>query len=116
MWMFLQESKSGVDEKFVKSLWPSESMQFMAVDSEGSVGGLLCVWNPNVFKITKCCSSRNFVLLSGMYNQSFDCVIVNIYAPNDGRKRGQLWELLLRLKPYFRKPWSVGGDLNKVRF
>lgn len=44
--LLLQETKrSNVDEMFVKSVWPFELMQFMAVDSEGSAGGLLCVWN-----------------------------------------------------------------------
>ena len=64
----------------------------------------------------ECCSARSFVLLSGTYNQSFHCVIVNIYAPNDGRKRGQLWEVLLRLKSFFQLPWCIRGDFNEVRF
>lgn len=88
----------------------------MGVDSEGTAGGLLCVWNLDVFKIEECCSARSSILLSGTYNQSFHCVIVDIYAPNDGKKRGQLWEVLFRLKSSFRLPWCLGGDFNEVRF
>lgn len=67
--LLLQESKrSSVDVRFVKSLWPWESLQFMAVDLEGSAGGLLCVWNLDVFKIEECCSARSFILVSGTYN------------------------------------------------
>ncbi|KAF5931642.1 hypothetical protein HYC85_027813 [Camellia sinensis] len=64
--LLLQESKrSSVDASFVKSIWPYEEMEFMGVDSEGSAGGLLSIWRPEVFKLTDCCCSKNFVLLSG---------------------------------------------------
>ncbi|XP_028098762.1 uncharacterized protein LOC114298401 [Camellia sinensis] len=36
----------------------------MAVDSDGSAEGLLCVWNLGAFELVECCSSRNFLLLS----------------------------------------------------
>ncbi|CAL5362149.1 unnamed protein product [Camellia sinensis] len=115
--LLLQETKgSNVDEMFVKSVWPFELMQFMAVDSEGSAGGLLCVWNPVAFKLVECCSSRNFLLLSGTFNHSFDCVVVNNYAPNDGSSRGMLWDSLVRLKPSFGNPWCIGGDYNEIRY
>ncbi|CAL5339220.1 unnamed protein product [Camellia sinensis] len=114
--LLLQESKrSSVDSSFVKSMWPWESLQFMAVDSEGSARGLLCVWNPEVFNLVECCSARSFILLSGTYNQSFGCVVVNIYAPNDSRLRSQLWEVLFRLRLSFQQPWCIGGDFNEVR-
>ncbi|KAL7162528.1 hypothetical protein ACSBR2_042925 [Camellia fascicularis] len=91
--LMLQEiNKTNVDEMFVKSMWPLDSLQFLAVDSVGSARGLLCVWNPGVFKILECCS---------IFKQSFECVIVNIYAPNDS---------------FFYKPWCFGGDFNEVRF
>ncbi|XP_028069638.1 uncharacterized protein LOC114272166 [Camellia sinensis] len=45
--LLLQETKkSNVDELLVKSLRPLDSLQFLAVDSVGSAGGLLRVWNP----------------------------------------------------------------------
>lgn len=66
--------------------------------------------------MSECCSSRNFLLLSGIFKQSFECVIVNIYAPNNVRSRGQLWEVLGRLKSYFHKPWCIVGDFNEIRF
>ncbi|XP_028057423.1 uncharacterized protein LOC114261349 [Camellia sinensis] len=115
--LLLQETKkSNVDDLLVKSLWPFDFLQFLIVDSVGSAGSLLCVWNPGVFQMSECCSSRNFLLLSGIVKQSFECVIVNIYAPNNLRSRGQLWEALGRLKSSFHKPWCIGGDFNEICF
>ncbi|KAF5934417.1 hypothetical protein HYC85_030588 [Camellia sinensis] len=62
--LLLQETKrSKVDEMFLKSLWPWEELESMEVGAEGSVGGLLCLWNPQIFELKECCSNRNFVLL-----------------------------------------------------
>ncbi|XP_028099997.1 uncharacterized protein LOC114299458 [Camellia sinensis] len=89
----------------------------MAVDVDGLAGGLLCIWDPNVFQLTDCYSNRSFILLLGKLQNSFDCVIVNIYAPNDVVSRGKLWETLLILKNSFPKPWCLGsgGDFNEIR-
>lgn len=91
--LLIQESKRGsVDDSFVRSLWPLEEMGFVEVDAEGSAGGLICIWNPEIFELIDCCSSRNFILLSGIASKNFHCVIINIYAPNDVLKRRHLWE------------------------
>lgn len=90
-------------------------MAFMVVDPEGLVGGLLCVWNPLVFSMSSCCSSRNFLLLSGTILSSFDCVLMNVYAPNEVLRRKCLWDTIIRLKPLFVFPWCLGGDFNEIR-
>ncbi|GMQ05915.1 hypothetical protein CsSME_00050729 [Camellia sinensis var. sinensis] len=51
-------------------------------------------------------AERNFLALSGTVNGSFDCVLLNIYAPNDVVKRAMLWEIILRIRVHFHSPWS----------
>ncbi|GMP50136.1 hypothetical protein CsSME_00043071 [Camellia sinensis var. sinensis] len=47
--ILLQETKiSVINSDLVKSLWPGDHMEFMAVDAVGRAGGLLCIWNPEV--------------------------------------------------------------------
>ncbi|XP_028104052.1 uncharacterized protein LOC114303104 [Camellia sinensis] len=96
-------------------MWPFEEMGYMMVDSEGSAGGLPCNWRPQVFVLKDCCSSKHFILLSGTLAQDFDCVIVNIYAPNEVLKRKKLWDSLVCLQPHFPNPWCVGADFNEIR-
>ncbi|KAL7222868.1 hypothetical protein ACSBR1_024540 [Camellia fascicularis] len=83
--MFLQETKcSSVDNHLVNSLWPSSCFDFIAVD------------------------------VSGTLLPNFECIFVNIYAPNDPTLKKQLWGELINLKSSFDLPWCLGGDFNEV--
>lgn len=115
--VLLQETKRGsMEVEFIKLMWPFEMMEFMGVDAEGTAGGLLCIWNPDRFRLKECCSLRNFVLLSGIAGVGFECTIVNIYAPNDVVKRRFLWDSLGRLKTHYSNPWCLGGNFNEIRY
>ncbi|XP_028120048.1 uncharacterized protein LOC114317506 [Camellia sinensis] len=105
-----------MDDNFVKTIWPYEEVEFMAVDSEGSAGGLISIWKPQVFKLQDCCSSKNFIILSGMSTNTFQCTLVNIYAPNEVIRRRQLWDSLVRIQQHYPNPWCVGGDFNEIRY
>lgn len=112
--VLLQETKrSQIDEKFVRSCWYRDKLDFLAVDSVGTAGGLLCIWNPDAFQMLDCCCNQNFIILSSI-RFSFDCVIVNIYASNDSTNMRKVWGILTRLKPLYDKPWCLVGDFNEI--
>ncbi|XP_028105561.1 uncharacterized protein LOC114304603 [Camellia sinensis] len=114
--VLLQETKrSNIDGSVVRSLWPSDSVEYMEVDAEGSAGGILCIWNPMTFSLQECCCSRNFILLVGIMHSCINCVIGNIYAPNEDLNRRRLWSILSNLKTVFPDPWCLGGDFNEVK-
>ncbi|XP_028110763.1 uncharacterized protein LOC114309252 [Camellia sinensis] len=114
--VFFQETKkSEVTPDFVKSLWPVDEMEFMAVDSEGRAGGLLCIWKPTVFKLSQCCSTRHCIVLSGTLLPFFNCVLVNVHAPNEVNERSRFWNVLYGLRPSFYNPWCLVGDFNEIR-
>ena len=46
---------------------------------------------------------------------SIQCVIVNIYAPNEKRARAEVFNELGGLKQSCQFPWVVGGDFNEVK-
>ncbi|GMP35227.1 hypothetical protein CsSME_00007763 [Camellia sinensis var. sinensis] len=115
--LLIQETKrSSVDDNFVKSLWPWEELEYMEVGADRSAGGLLCLWNPQIFELKECCSARSFVILAGMAHHTFNCTIINVYAPNDVIKRRKLWEALATLNQSYLSPWCIGGDFNEIRF
>lgn len=62
MVLFQETKKSSICDVVVKSLWYKDSFQFMIVDAEGRAGGLLCIWDQEVFQLSECCSSKNFHL------------------------------------------------------
>ncbi|XP_028114977.1 uncharacterized protein LOC114312878 [Camellia sinensis] len=113
--LFQETKKASMSEKEIKEIWARDSMEYMTVDVEGSAGGLLCIWDPAVFQMSSCCCNKRFVLLSGSLFFSFDCVLINVYAPNEVGQRGKLWECLLKLKEEYSKPWYIGGDFNEIR-
>ncbi|KAL7239755.1 hypothetical protein ACSBR2_005600 [Camellia fascicularis] len=44
--VFFQETKKAVvSNNVVRGLWGSKKMEYMSVDLEGTVGGLLCIWD-----------------------------------------------------------------------
>ncbi|XP_028108512.1 uncharacterized protein LOC114307322 [Camellia sinensis] len=53
--------------------------------------------------------------VEGVVLSSFECVIINVYAPDDTVRRGRLWESPINLKASFPTPWCVGGDFNEIR-
>lgn len=114
--VLIQETKkSSFDEIFARSIWPEDDLGHIEVDVVGSAGGLLCLWKPTIFQVKDCCGSRNFILLSGSVYHRLDCVIGNVYAPNDSRDRSHLWFVLANLKASFPKPWCLGGDFNEIK-
>ncbi|XP_028067566.1 uncharacterized protein LOC114270309 [Camellia sinensis] len=113
--LFQETKKASMSEMEIKEMWARDRMEYMIVDAEGSAGALLRIWDPRVFQMSSCCCNRRFVLLSRSLFFSFDCVLINVYAPNEVGQRGKLWECLLKLKEEYSKPWYIGGDFNEIR-
>ncbi|KAL7170659.1 hypothetical protein ACSBR2_035523 [Camellia fascicularis] len=103
--VWIQESyRSSISEGFVRSIWPNETLDYMVVDAKGSVGGLLCIWKLEVFTLIDCNCARSFIILSGTIHQTLECVVGNIYAPNEVVDRRKLRDILCKLKNEFPKP------------
>ncbi|KAL7254764.1 hypothetical protein ACSBR1_008995 [Camellia fascicularis] len=87
----------------------------MSVDPDSTAGGFLCIWNPHVFQLSGSCCNKRFILLSCALYNSFDCVLLNVYATDDVSSRSILWNSIIKLKDSFPNPWCLGGDLNEIR-
>ena len=114
--VLLQETKRhSMSREMVQSVWLGSNFEFSSVDSMGNSGGLLCIWNLDMFSLESCCSNKNFIILSGIFNSMFRCAIISIYALTDVGERGKMWESLIRIKPNFVDCWCLGGDFNEIR-
>lgn len=114
--VLLQETKlAAVSLDMVRSLWYRDQVEFLEVVASGSAAGLLCIWDPAVFSLSACYSEKRFILLSGSLSHNFECVILNIYAPNDVSSRATFWDSLCNLKSEFPKPWCLDGDFNEIK-
>ncbi|GJZ47148.1 RNA-directed DNA polymerase, eukaryota [Tanacetum coccineum] len=113
----LQETKlERVTHMDVKLLWGNSNYQFIASDSVGSSGGILCVWEANVFRKDYATVSDNFLAIYGTWlpNNS-KILLVVIYAPQQISQKRVLWDYISSLLGRWDGEAIIMGDFNDVR-
>nr|XP_043609708.1 uncharacterized protein LOC122581544 [Erigeron canadensis] len=84
--------------------------------ASGRSGGLLCLWDPKVFKKSDCIKDGSYLLIKGKIKGCDENVfIVNVYAPQSNRAKRELWEKLADLRKGDDGLWFLIGDFNAVR-
>nr|GEV44814.1 RNA-directed DNA polymerase, eukaryota [Tanacetum cinerariifolium] len=80
-------------------------------------GGILCVWDSNLFVNESHTISNFFVINRGKWlKSSIDLIIMAVYGPHDPRDKRMVWEYL----SYVINQWNgnvvIMGDFNEVRY
>ncbi|XP_022040042.1 uncharacterized protein LOC110942578 [Helianthus annuus] len=87
-----------------------------SVDSVGRSGGLLSIWDPDIFSVVSVIKNQRFFICSGFITGVDDRVhIMNVHAPNDPARRRILWEEIKGLVLNQCGLWLLLGDFNDVR-
>ncbi|XP_035832700.1 uncharacterized protein LOC118481646 [Helianthus annuus] len=112
-----QETKcSAMDEKAVSRLWGCRDVGAEWVDSSGLSGGLVSVWDKNLFDFSDSIKERNFIITRGKIKGTGQHInIANIYAPQDVQAKKVLWDRLLDVIEGSTGLWVLLGDFNAVR-
>lgn len=96
--------------------WDSSSFDKVWVDAVGRSGGLLSMWNSNLFNASDRVVGQNFILVGGsIRGDPIPLYILNVYAPVNPVLRRSLWYEILCLKEAYEGRWIVLGDFNEVR-
>nr|GEV53904.1 RNA-directed DNA polymerase, eukaryota [Tanacetum cinerariifolium] len=113
----LQETKlERVSHMDVKLLWGNFNFQFISSDSNGSSGGILCVWETSVFKKDNATVSDNFIAIYGTWLPSISKILfVVVYAPQQLSMKRSLWDYITSLLRRWNGDSIVMGDFNDVR-
>lgn len=113
--VFVQETKlESVERIEIQRIWGSSYMEFTSSSAVGAYGGLLIIWNNDIFKEENAIIQRHFIVLQGAL-YGFPCILVNAYAPNDVRSRRTLWEDIFAIKANSQIPRCVGGYLMRLK-
>ncbi|GJU90435.1 RNA-directed DNA polymerase, eukaryota, partial [Tanacetum coccineum] len=114
----LQETKMDcISHLDVKFMWGNSNYQFVASDSVGNSGGILCVWEESIFKKENVSMSDNFIAIYGTWlPTNTRILIVAIYAPQPTVLKRILWEYISGLINRWNGETIVLGDFNEVRF
>ncbi|GJY01398.1 RNA-directed DNA polymerase, eukaryota [Tanacetum coccineum] len=113
----LQETKIDcISHMDVKFLWGNSNYQFVASDSIGNSGGILCIWEASIFKKDFATRSDNFIALYGTWlSNNAKVLIVVVYAPQPSVSKRSLWEYISGLISRWNGEVIVMGDFNEVR-
>ncbi|KAJ9553452.1 hypothetical protein OSB04_017497 [Centaurea solstitialis] len=105
----IQETKlNEVASQTVGSLW--------GMNDVGNSGGLLTIWNKNVFHGQFVVKDKNFLAVIGKWEKKDGLIgCVNVYGPNDYPDRAALWSKLDYLCDKKEVSWLFFGDFNEVR-
>ncbi|GKB53635.1 RNA-directed DNA polymerase, eukaryota, partial [Tanacetum coccineum] len=95
----LQETKMDcISHMDVKSLWGNSNFDFVASDSLGNSGGILCIWEASIFKKDGATISDNFIAIYGTWlPRNVKILLVAVYAPQQPGSKRALWDFLSNL-------------------
>ncbi|KAK9065009.1 hypothetical protein SSX86_016392 [Deinandra increscens subsp. villosa] len=101
----------------VEKLWGFQASDFAAVASVGRSGGLISIWDPNVFVKEEVELNRNFVGIKGkLIGVVEPLIIVNVYGPKTPVQKRIVWNEIWGLKQRWNGLWLIMGDFNAVRY
>nr|GFA80938.1 RNA-directed DNA polymerase, eukaryota [Tanacetum cinerariifolium] len=92
----LQETKmESIDIFSIKALWGNSSFDYVFSPSVGFSGGILLVWDPNIFIKDSHTISDYFVAIRGNWiPSSTNLLIIYVYAPQELSEKRQLWDYI----------------------
>ncbi|KAK7302539.1 hypothetical protein RJT34_13431 [Clitoria ternatea] len=96
----IQETKLHVvDNQLVSSLWNVLEFDWVALLAAGTIGGLLCVRNKNLFQRSLVFEGFGLLGVLGCWKgRQSPCVLLNVYSSCLLVEKTRLWEELIQLK------------------
>ncbi|GJY75063.1 RNA-directed DNA polymerase, eukaryota [Tanacetum coccineum] len=82
--------------------------------SVGNSGGILCIWDPNMF-IKDHVSSLDYFVMGTWTPSSTKLLIISVYAPQELSEKRDLWEYISSLINRWDGKTMILGDFNEVR-
>nr|GEW90283.1 RNA-directed DNA polymerase, eukaryota [Tanacetum cinerariifolium] len=99
-----------------QALWGNFSYDFAYSHSLTFSGGILCVWDLNMFSKDNVTISDSFLAVRGTWiPSSIKLMIVSAYAPQDLSEKKTLWEYITHMIDLWEGECVILGDFNEVR-
>ncbi|XP_071704284.1 uncharacterized protein [Rutidosis leptorrhynchoides] len=113
----VQETKrKKFSDQWIEYAWGSQNVKYAFKESCGRSGGLLILWDPNIFQVDSVVEGEFFIAIKGkLSNYDSEIVIVNVYGPHSDVKKKRFWNSLSELMSYDNAAWVLCGDFNYLR-
>ncbi|GAU16840.1 hypothetical protein TSUD_367870 [Trifolium subterraneum] len=111
----LQETKrDNFDDYMIHNLWGHTDVEWVAKKSNGLSGGLLSVWNKDLFSFRYSFTGDGFLGVCVEWKAGL-LYIVNVYSSCNISGKRKLWTNLIDFK-LNNEPgeWCLGGDFNSI--
>ncbi|GKU89286.1 hypothetical protein SLEP1_g3443 [Rubroshorea leprosula] len=115
--VFIQESKMEVcDVRKCRSIWGGDNCNWVMKSAQGRAEGILCLWNSNLFDVSKELVGSGFCGMYGVWGKDkIPCYFLNVYAPCENHGKQLLWNEISNLMyEYGEGNWCIGGDFNAI--
>ncbi|GKA54163.1 RNA-directed DNA polymerase, eukaryota, partial [Tanacetum coccineum] len=84
--------------------------------NEGNSGGILCIWDPNMFQKRNETVLDYFTMVRGTWVPSgISLLIISVYAPQELSEKKMLWDYLSVVMTNWNGEVVMMGDFNEVR-
>ncbi|KAK2445049.1 hypothetical protein QL285_016023 [Trifolium repens] len=112
--LFQETKKAAFSDYMIHSLWGHKDILWVAKESDGLSGGLLSVWNKDLFTFNYSFIGNGFLGVCVEWKDGL-LYIVNIYSPCSMAGKRKLWSDLIEFK-LNNDPgeWCLGGDFNSI--
>lgn len=106
-----------MDNRIGKSLWGNKFCDCASLEAVGKSGGILSIWNEQVFCKTSAWSDKGVLVVNGYLKEDGSQVcVMNVYAPCDTTERRILWNLVENIIATLGNiMYCVVGDFNAIR-
>nr|GEZ54817.1 hypothetical protein [Tanacetum cinerariifolium] len=111
----LQETKMEcISAMEAKIVWGNSSFDHVFSEALGNSGGILCLWDPLMFRKDHHIISDNFVVIYGTWvPNNAKLLIVTVYAPQSAADKCLLWSYITGLLSRWKGEVLVNGDFLK---
>ncbi|KAJ4848461.1 hypothetical protein Tsubulata_038083 [Turnera subulata] len=114
--VFLCETKaSNVTEIWCRQIRSPQLLSFIVVDSVGASGGLICLWDEDIFQYSRSSVGRYWIVVAGLLcHEHLMVTFCCVYGPSELDLRVAMWVELEALRSSYTSPWMVLGDFNET--
>ncbi|XP_057719883.1 uncharacterized protein LOC130934317 [Arachis stenosperma] len=99
----------------VTSLWGHDGAGWEYVKADGASGGLLLMWDENIFKMNNCYKGERWLCVEGIIlKNNFNCALFLIYGAHTREEKRVVWEELSYTAGLCQVPCCFMGDFNEV--
>ncbi|XP_071727550.1 uncharacterized protein [Rutidosis leptorrhynchoides] len=104
-------------DQWIEYVWGSQNVRYAFKECRGRSGGLLILWDSNIFNVDSAVEREFFIAIKGkLSNYDSEIIIVNVYGPHSDEKKKRFWDSLNDLMSFDNAAWVLCGDFNEVRY